>query len=493
MAAATTSGRNRRPVTAAVASDWRARSGSSESRRVTTSRTVAGTWSGSPCPSRASSTRKNGLPPERACQASTSGVGHVGGQPVEEGRGALAVEPGDVDASGVPPGERLADQGQGTGRARAGRAGCRPRTAAASGGGGGQQVGQRAQGGLVGPVQVLEHDQQRVGRALPRARGGRSRPSGRTRPAAGVARRRRRSSGSSGSPSASSTERHGHSGGAPSSCEQRPTATVKPRRRARRPGPRPAGTCRCRAPPPPGPRRSRRRQPRRAARPARRARGRGRPGRAVGRRVRRRRGGAGWPQRRAAIAGAARVRSISGDWRSTADSRARSRGPGSMPSSSASVVRTVRSASSASACRPARARASAWVAHSPSRSGCRAVADSVVASTPAWSPTASSPSSRASSAAGAQLLERGPLGLHVGVVGQVGVRLPRPRRQRGVEPVDRGDDRLARRPAGPGARLELRRQRGQHPLASLVPPRRRRARRPTRAAPAARSRGRWSR
>ena len=97
--------------------------------------------------------------------------------------------------------------------------------------------------------------------------------------------------------------------------------------------------------------------------------------------------------------GADRVRSISGDWRSTADSNALSRGPGSMPSSSASVVRTVRSASSASACRPARARARAWVAHNPSRSGCRAVADSVVASTPAWSPTASRASNRASSPA----------------------------------------------------------------------------------------------
>ena len=69
-----------------------------------------------------------------------------------------------------------------------------------------------------------------------------------------------------------------------------------------------------------------------------------------------------------------------------------------MPSSSTRVARTVRRASSASACRPARTRARAWVAHSASSMGLRAVADSVVASTPAWSPTASRPSSRASSA-----------------------------------------------------------------------------------------------
>ena len=124
--------------------------------------------------------------------------------------------------------------------------------------------------------------------------------------------------------------------------------------------------------------------------------------------------GAAW----GADAGADRVRSISGDWRSTADSSALSRGPGSMPSSSASVVRTVRSASRASAWRPARARARAWVAHSPSRSGCRAVADSVVASTPAWSPTASRASNRASSAAARSCSSDDALGLDVGVVGR---------------------------------------------------------------------------
>ena len=150
-----------------------------------------------------------------------------------------------------------------------------------------------------------------------------------------------------GLPSVSSTERHGHSGGAPSSCEHRPTATVKPRRRA----------CSARSstsrvfPMPGSPTTWAEAKPPAAAASScavSAARSASRPtGTAPGDGTSARGGAVGAVS--GGDAGAARVRSISGDWRSTADSSARSRGPGSMPSSSASVVRTVRSASSASA------------------------------------------------------------------------------------------------------------------------------------------------
>ena len=57
-----------------------------------------------------------------------------------------------------------------------------------------------------------------------------------------------------------------------------------------------------------------------------------------------------------------------------------------------------RSAASASACRPERVRASACSAQTRSRSGYLAVASSVAATTTAWSPRASRPRTRASSA-----------------------------------------------------------------------------------------------
>ncbi|GAA3106420.1 hypothetical protein GCM10020001_025340 [Nonomuraea salmonea] len=51
---------------------------------------------------------------------------------------------------------------------------------------------------------------------------------------------------------------------------------------------------------------------------------------------------------------AGRARSSSGDWARMSDSSLRSAGPGSMPSSSARMLRALRSAASASPCRPQR-------------------------------------------------------------------------------------------------------------------------------------------
>ena len=195
--------------------------------------------------------------------------------------------------------------------------------------------------GDVGPVQVVEDHQQG---ARPRRRP-RTRPI-RSRERNSLARRpARRRPPRAASPSRSSTCCHGQSGGAPSSCEQRPTSTDARRPRPPPPARRTAGTCRC-----PGHRSARRTsaRPSRAApaRPGAPPRsGRGRPSARrppVGRSpARPRRAG-----RRRSDVGASRGGAPSPGrvLRRTAVCRSRSSAPGSRPSSSASTVAHLRRA-----------------------------------------------------------------------------------------------------------------------------------------------------
>ena len=121
----------------------RARRAASVRRRVTTSRTVAGTSAASGSASRASSTRKNGLPAARRCQASA--VSSAIAAPATDrtrARASASVEPGEVEPQRVAAGEGLADLRQRAGRLRMGAPGrhdhaaaCRARSPRARGAG----------------------------------------------------------------------------------------------------------------------------------------------------------------------------------------------------------------------------------------------------------------------------------------------------------------------------------------------------------------------
>ena len=304
-------------------------------------------------------------------------------------------------------------------------------------------VGQRPQRRLVGPVQVLQHDEG----------GGRSRPTqsgahgvgheerpllgpgvgagvgsvarrrlprrGRRRCRPARCRSRPRRPEAPGARS-DSTLRHGHNGGAPSSLAQRPTATVMPRSRAALIAD--AASQLLPIPGSPTTWATDRRPPAAAAGGRRAVRSSSsRPTETVGGADGRRRGseprGCASPGRpRGPVAGRARRRARgSTRWSAspccrTVASTERISAPGSRPSSSASRARTRRTASRASAWRPVRASASAWSAHSRSRRSCWAVAGSVTASTLAGSPRASRPEQPRLLGRHPQLGQRGPLG-----------------------------------------------------------------------------------
>ena len=252
--------------------------------------------------------------------------------------------------------------------------------------------------GHVGPVQVVEDDQARpfagrvadgphqelAGAELGAALGGF------VRLAAGMP-----------APSLSSTCCHGHSGGAPSSCEHRPTSTSTPRARATA-----ASSALSRDLPMPGSPVSTAYVAAPAAAvssaPSRAARSGSRPtiGQAA---TGRPRGWAPGPARRRAgrRPGAAACRGDPLELGVLAEHgglQVAQPGAGSRPSSSARTVRTRLSTSRASACRPARASASARRCQSRSRSGWAAVSASSSAATVPWWPSASSASIRCSSA-----------------------------------------------------------------------------------------------
>ena len=172
--AASTSSEQRRPSTEASRSSSRVSSGSGSRRRATTSRTVAGTGATSVSVTRrrASSTRKNGLPSERACHcAITSAVTGVPATSRDQRPGLLQREAAEVDAQGLPPGELLAQLRQGAGGLGP-RATRQEHDEPLTRSGGRDQPAQHPQGGRVGPVEVLEHQQDR---ALLGARGDRAR------------------------------------------------------------------------------------------------------------------------------------------------------------------------------------------------------------------------------------------------------------------------------------------------------------------------------
>ena len=109
-----------------------------------------------------------------------------------------------------------------------------------------------------------------------------------------------------------------------------------------------------------------------------------------------------------------------------------------------------RSAARASAWRPERVSARACSAQTRSCSGYRVVACSVAATTTAWSPSASRPSTRASSALRRSWASVAALEDDLGLVGQVGVRLAGPEPEQLLE----SGRRAARSPRGsasPGA------------------------------------------
>ena len=354
------------------------------------------------------------------------------------------------------------------------------------GGRGGQEMGEGAQGGLVGPVQILQHHHQRT------SSGGLEHPPDDAVPARerGLGRR---------SPVRAPAELAQRLQHRPPRPQRRRAVVLRAAAdrdgeaaptRPGPPGPRRGGSCRCRAPPRPGPRRSDPRPPCRATR-------RGRPARRPGRRVRRA------PARRAA---AAPPRVPARPRRPAPPGSARSRATAGAPPTPASAAagrgrcRAPRPGWSAPCAAPPARRPAARPGPGPARAWPTAPRAAGASPWPTrWSPARRrGRRRRAVPAAGPPRPRPGaararPLGLHVGMVGQVGVRLPRPRRQRRIEPVDRGDHGLAA-----SASLDLAPPRtatpaGRAPGRSPVPPRRTRARRRRRPAPAGRSRGRWSR
>ena len=416
-------------------------------------------------------------------------VRSVHGQPIEELGGALPVESHDLDARARAGARKPHPPRPGRRWARAGRAGCRPGTA-------GRRPGPSPRG--APPCAGWPRRPSAGPRARPSAVRSASTPGRGATIASHWAKAVSRVLASSSpdapdrpadSSSASRTERHGQRGGAPSSCEQRPTATVNPRSAARvGQVARPAGTCRCRAPPRPGRRRSGRPTPRRASRRERRVRRRGRPARRPTWVCARRAAQPGRPP------GPGRPRCA----RSPATAGGQ---PTPVPEPWAGVDPELlgeRRADGAQRLQRVGLSPGAGQGQGvggPERLAQRVARDRGLGGRQHAGVVADREQAEEARLLGAtpQLLERGPLGLHVRVVGQVGVRLPRPRRECGVEPVDGP----RRRPRASASRLPARSRTGtsagRAPGRSPVPRRRRRVRRPTAAAPAARSRGRWSR
>ena len=324
----------------------------------------------------------------RSASASVVGRASTPATAVDDLAGLGRAEPGQLEPHRVPPGQRLGHLGQRAGRRGLRGARWRPPAAGRLRGLGEQPQHPQRRG--VGPVQVVEHHEQVL-------LGGGVEHRPRDRLPGPELRRRRRSSSLGAAdgrscPSSRSTCAHGHSGGAPSSCEHRPTSTVAPSARAAA-----ASSAHSRLLPMPG-------SPVTTAKTGCSLRlleqpdQRGelvvaadqRPARTAGRARRRlpRCCGIGW----------AAVHASAGSWRSTAVCRSRSSAPGSSPSSSASTSRTWRSTSSASACRPDRVSASARSPQSRSRSGYVAVSASSSPATVACRPSASAATARSSSA-----------------------------------------------------------------------------------------------
>ncbi len=201
-------------------------------------------------------------------------------------------------------------------------------------------------------------------------------------------------------PSPARTPRHGHSGGAPSSCEQRPSSTRAPLASARaaisapsRDLPMPGSPVRtakagdppsacCRAPT---------RAPTSCSRPAR-----GQP--AGGTTTAVVVAGSGAATVASGVPGAGGDQARSGSWRSSAVSRSRTSGDGSRASSLSSTSRSSRRVASASAWRPLRWRATARSAQNRSRRGCCEVSFSNVTAAAVCLPSASSAVTRSSTA-----------------------------------------------------------------------------------------------
>ena len=352
-------------------------------------------------------------------------------------------------------------------------------------------MGQRPQGGLVGPVQVLQQQQQRARRgrsedaahdAVPPREGhlcGRG-----LRLRRDVVRSRR------SHPRASRTARHGHSGGAPSSCEQRPHATANPCSRASA-----ARSVTSRVLPMPG-------SPTTCAQVKAAARGpveQGRQHRALGLAAHGgiaveaavRAGGCHRASSRGRVgAGCGDDRGGQGllDLGGLPQDR-RLQGPQPGPGVDAELL------DQGGPDRPQRLEGVGLPTGTdqgegvggPQRlvhrvAGRRGLGGGQHAGVVADRQQAQQPGLLGR---GPQPLEGGPRRQDVGVVGQVGVRLPAPGREHVVEPVDRPRHLRARRPPRGRADVELRRQWRQHPAGGTHLRRRRRGRR--RPRPGARS------
>ncbi len=465
-AAATAASENRRPTTAAVWSTVNAR----RAARPTAAPRPRGPW---PAP----------RPARRAQAGQLHQEERVAGRPLVPVTGALAgqvvarhgtqqvgcaggVQAGQLEPERVTAGERLRGHRQLPRRLRVGPSGPHQRQRAVL-----RclrdQVGQHPQADLVGPVQVLQDQQDRAcgGAGEDRADDPLGRPerhSSGLRSGAGMGRQDHPGRRGRGRTARSATAR--------AAARRRPASTDRRPPRPRGPGPstpgrRRAATCRSRVRRAPGRGRAFRRGRRSRVPRAPCARW-WRPKTGAAARATATRGSAtGRVVDLEAGSCEAAVDPSAGDCRKMASSSTRSCGPGSSPSSSASTARTVRRASRASACLPARVRARAWMPQRLSRSGNRDVAGSVLASTVECSPSPSRPEQPGLLRGLAHLLEGGPGRQHVGMVGQVGVRMPAPGAEHRVEPLDRARDLARRRPATRLPGLHLRGQRSQQLLA----------------------------
>ena len=154
-----------------------------------------------------------------------------------------------------------------------------------------------------------------------------------------------------------------------------------------------------------------------------------------------------------------------GSWTSTACSRSRSSWPGSSPSSSASRPRMCRSAASDSAWRPDRVEREGVQRPDPFLQRVPAVACSVAATTTAWSPSASRPSTRSSSAPRRSWSSEERSSATSGWSGRSAYASRSTAPSSSSSAVDVVGDRRPVGPVGRGAGGELRRERRQRPAA----------------------------
>ena len=366
-------------------------------------------------------------------------------------RASLGAQPGEVEPQRVAARERLADLRERAGGLRMGPPGRHDHQPGA-GRGLGEHVAQGAQRRVVGPVQVVEDDEDRVvvrGAGAAPARSGRTSrtpAARRSRPPCSApprrrGRSRRRGRGSAGSAATATAE-----------APRRPGSRRRSRRHSRgaaprRPGRGRARTCRCRARRPAAPPR----QGRRAGRAARSARWPGRPGRPRAR-----------PRPpRAPRRAAAATPSTAGPSSSAVSSQAvlaqdrllevaqlpagvQSELLGEQLADGAQRVERVRLATGPGECErvqspPPLLQGVGGHPRLGRRQDARVLAEREQAEQPGLLRR------------GAHLLERAPLGDHVGVLEQVGVRRPGPGGQHGVELVEGGDQRRCG-PASPHGR-----------------------------------------